>query len=84
MLTIVNYAKKLPLLPEKKSFQDNEFDNKENVNELLNCVINVLIYCYKSHSDFVLKNEWLKILKSTVLNDLLEKAKPAAQKNLFN
>jgi hypothetical protein len=28
MLTIVNYEKKLPLLL-KKSFQDNEFDNKE-------------------------------------------------------
>jgi peptidyl-dipeptidase Dcp len=27
-----------------------------------------------------LEEEWLKILKSVVLNDLLEKAKPAAQK----
>jgi peptidyl-dipeptidase Dcp len=36
---------------------------------------------YKSHSNFVWKNEWLKILKKCcLLNDLLEKAKPAAQK----
>jgi peptidyl-dipeptidase Dcp len=69
----VNYAKKLPLLPEK-SFQDNEFDNKENVKRLLNCVINVLIYWVTNR---ILILFWKRMAQNpekvlSFLNDLLK------------
>ncbi|MCZ8198042.1 MAG: M3 family metallopeptidase [Flavobacterium sp.] len=67
----------------KKSFQDNEFDNKENVKrivELRHKRANLL--GYKSHSDFVLEERMAQNPEKvrSFLNDLLEKAKPAAQK----
>jgi len=67
----------------KKSFQDNEFDNKENVKrivELRHKRANLL--GYKSHSDFVLEERMAQNPEKVLsfLNDLLEKAKPAAQK----
>ncbi|GGC92673.1 peptidase M3 [Flavobacterium lutivivi] len=67
----------------KKSFQNNEFDNQENVKrivELRHKRANLL--GYKSHSDFVLEERMAQNPEKvqSFLNDLLEKAKPAAQK----
>ena len=67
----------------KKAFQDNEFDNKENVKrivELRHKRANLL--GYQSHSHFVLEERMAQNPEKvqSFLNDLLEKAKPAAQK----
>ncbi len=75
--------KEIAIAAGKKSFQDNEFDNKENVKrivELRHKRANLL--GYQSHSHFVLE-ERMAQNPSTVqsfLNDLLQKAKPAAEK----
>lgn len=75
--------KKIAIAAGKKSFQDNEFDNKENVKrivELRHKRANLL--GYKSHSDFVLEERMAQNPEKVLsfLNDLLEKAKPASQK----
>lgn len=75
--------KEIAIAAGKKSFQDNEFDNKENVKrivELRHKRANLL--GYKSHSDFVLEERMAQNPEKVLsfLNDLLEKAKPAAQK----
>jgi Zn-dependent oligopeptidase len=75
--------KEIAIAAGKKSFQDNEFDNKENVKrivELRHKRANLL--GYKSHSDFVLEERMAQNPEKVLsfLNDLLEKAKPAAHK----
>ncbi|MFN8326203.1 MAG: M3 family metallopeptidase [Flavobacteriaceae bacterium] len=75
--------KEIAIAAGKKSFQDNEFDNQENVKrivELRHKRANLL--GYKSHSDFVLEERMAQNPEKvqSFLNDLLEKAKPAAQK----
>jgi Zn-dependent oligopeptidase len=75
--------KEIAIAAGKKSFQNNEFDNKENVKrivELRHKRANLL--GYKSHSDFVLEERMAQNPEKvqSFLNDLLEKAKPAAQK----
>ncbi len=75
--------KEIAIAAGKKSFQNNEFDNKENVKrivELRHKRANLL--GYKSHSDFVLEERMAQNPEKALsfLNDLLEKAKPAAQK----
>ncbi|WP_396146302.1 M3 family metallopeptidase [Flavobacterium sp.] len=75
--------KEIAIVAGKKSFQDNEFDNKENVKrivELRHKRANLL--GYKSHSDFVLEERMAQNPEKVLsfLNDLLEKAKPASQK----
>jgi Zn-dependent oligopeptidase len=75
--------KEIAIAAGKKSFQDNEFNNKENVKrivELRHKRANLL--GYKSHSDFVLEERMAQNPEKVLsfLNDLLEKAKPAAQK----
>ncbi len=75
--------KEIAIAAGKKSFQDNEFDNKENVKrivELRHKRANLL--GYQSHSDFVLEERMAQNPEKvqSFLNDLLEKAKPAAQK----
>jgi len=67
----------------KKAFQNNEFDNKENVKrivELRHKRANLL--GYESHSHFVLEERMAQNPEKvkSFLNDLLEKAKPAAHK----
>lgn len=67
----------------KKSFQNNEFDNQENVKRIValrHKRANLL--GYKSHSHFVLEERMAQNPEKVLsfLNDLLEKAKPAAQK----
>jgi peptidyl-dipeptidase Dcp len=75
--------KEIAIAAGKKSFQDNEFDNKENVKrivELRHKRANLL--GYKSHSDFVLEERMAQNPEKVLsfLNDLLQKAKPASQK----
>jgi Zn-dependent oligopeptidase len=75
--------KEIAIAAGKKSFQNNEFDNKVNVKrivELRHKRANLL--GYKSHSDFVLEERMAQNPEKvqSFLNDLLEKAKPAAQK----
>jgi len=75
--------KEIAIAAGKKSFQDNEFDNKENVKrivELRHKRANLL--GYKSHSHFVLEERMAQNPEKvqSFLNDLLEKAKPAAHK----
>ena len=75
--------KEIAIAAGKKSFQGNEFDNKENVKrivELRHKRANLL--GYQSHSHFVLEERMAQNPEKvqSFLNDLLEKAKPAAHK----
>jgi len=75
--------KEIAIAAGKKAFQNNEFDNKENVKrivELRHKRANLL--GYESHSHFVLEERMAQNPEKvkSFLNDLLEKAKPAAQK----
>ena len=75
--------KEIAIAAGKKSFQNNEFDNKENVKrivELRHKRANLL--GYQSHSHFVLEERMAQNPEKvqSFLNDLLEKAKPAAAK----
>lgn len=75
--------KEISIAAGKKAFQDNEFDNKENVKrivELRHKRANLL--GYQSHSHFVLEERMAQNPEKvqSFLNDLLEKAKPAAYK----
>ena len=75
--------KEIAIVAGKKSFQGNEFDNKENVKrivELRHKRANLL--GYQSHSHFVLEERMSQNPEKvqSFLNDLLEKAKPAAHK----
>jgi len=75
--------KEIAIAAGKKAFQKNEFDNQENVKrivELRHKRANLL--GYESHSHFVLEERMAQNPEKvqSFLNDLLEKAKPAAQK----
>ena len=75
--------KEIAIAAGKKAFQNNEFDNKENVKrivELRHKRSNLL--GYESHSHFVLEERMAQHPEKVkaFLNDLLDKAKPAAQK----
>jgi Zn-dependent oligopeptidase len=75
--------KEIAIAAGKKSFQNNEFDNQENVKrivELRHKRANLL--GYESHSHFVLEERMAQNPEKvqSFLNDLLEKAKPAAHK----
>ncbi len=75
--------KEIAIAAGKKAFQNNEFDNQENVKrivELRHKRANLL--GYQSHSHFVLEERMAQNPEKvqSFLNDLLEKAKPAAQK----
>lgn len=75
--------KEMVIAAEKKAFQNNEFDNQANVKrivELRHKRANLL--GYESHSHFVLEERMAQQPEKvkSFLNDLLEKAKPAALK----
>jgi peptidyl-dipeptidase Dcp len=75
--------KKLAIAAGKKAFQNNEFDNQENVKrivELRHKRANLLGYA--SHSHFVLEERMAQNPEKvqSFLNDLLAKAKPAAER----
>ncbi|WP_291131063.1 M3 family metallopeptidase [Flavobacterium sp. UBA7682] len=75
--------KEMAIAAGKKAFQENDYDNQENV-------INIVklrheraqLLGYNSHSHFVLEERMAQNPKKvqSFLNDLLDKAKPAAQK----
>lgn len=75
--------KEMAIAAGKKSFQNNEFDNQENVKrivELRHKRANLL--GYESHAHFVLEERMAQNPEKvqTFLNDLRVKAKPAAEK----
>jgi len=75
--------KEIAIAAGKKAFQNNEFDNQENVKrivELRHKRANLL--GYQSHSHFVLEERMAQNPEKvqSFLNNLLEKAKPAAHK----
>jgi len=88
-LPFVTYAdnrelrKEIAIAAGKKSFQDNEFDNKENVKRIVELRHKrAKLLGYESHSHFVLEERMAQNPNNvqSFLNDLLEKAKPAAIK----
>lgn len=75
--------KEISIAYGKKAFQNNEFDNQQNVKDIVRLRherANLL--GYKSHADFVLEERMAKNPEKvkSFLNDLLEKAMPAAEK----
>ena len=75
--------KEIAIANGKKAFQNNEFDNKEitlKIAKLRYERANLL--GYKTHSDFVLEERMAQTPENVklFLNDLLSKAKPAAEK----
>ena len=88
-LPFVTYAdnrelrKEISIAAGKKAFQNNEFDNQENVKNIVRLRherANLL--GYESHAHFVLEERMAQNPATVIsfLNDLLEKAKPAAEK----
>ena len=75
--------KKLAIAAGKKAFQDNEFNNEQVVLDIVKLRhqrANLL--GYKTHAHFVLEERMAETPENVIAfsNDLLEKAKPAAQK----
>lgn len=75
--------KKLALAFGAKGFQKNEYDNQEIVLQIVKLRHErALLLGYKSHADFVLEERMAEspVKVRTFLSDLLEKAKPAAER----
>ena len=75
--------KEIAIAAGKKAFQNNEFDNKENVKHIVALRHKrAKLLGYESHSHFVLEERMAQHPEKVLsfLNDLLEKAKPAAIK----
>ena len=75
--------KEMTIAAGKKAFQNNEYDNQENVKNIVRLRherANLL--GYTSHAHFVLEERMAQSPEKviTFLNELLEKAKPAAEK----
>lgn len=75
--------KELAIAAGKKGFQNNEYDNQDNVKDIVRLRherANLLGYA--SHAHFVLEERMAQNPEKVIsfLNDMLEKAKPAAQK----
>ncbi len=91
-LPFVTYAdnrelrKEIAIAYGKKAFQNNEFDNQKNVKKIVNLRHErAQLLGYESHAHFVLEERMAQNpdkVKS-FLNDLLAKAKPAAERE-FN
>lgn len=88
-LPFVTYAKNRELRKEiaiangKKGFQDNDFNNEENVLKIVKLRNErAQLLGYATHADFVLEERMAQNPESVFnfLNELLEKAKPAAEK----
>src|SRR5690625_796512 len=75
--------KKMALAQGKKGFQDNQYNNEKIVLEITQLRFErAQLLGYKNHADFVLQERMAKSPEQVeiFLNDLLEKAKPAAEK----
>ena len=75
--------KEMAIAAGKKAFQNNVFDNQENVKNIVALRHErAILLGYTSHSHFVLEERMAQNPEKvqSFLNDLLEKAKPAAQK----
>jgi len=75
--------KKVSIAFGSRAFKEDEKDNSENVLKIVQLRQNrAEILGYKSHADFVLEERMAKSPETVYnfLNDLLEKAKPAAEK----
>ena len=77
--------KKLAMASGSKGFQNNENNNEEIVREIVNTRLErANLLGYKSHADFVLEERMAENVKTvnTFLEDILDKAKSAGQKNV--
>jgi peptidyl-dipeptidase Dcp len=75
--------KEMAIAAGRKAFQGNDKDNQENVKNIVSLRYErAKLLGYKSHSHFVLEERMAQTPEKvkSFLNDLLEKAKPAAQK----
>ena len=75
--------KEMAIAAGRKAFQGNDYDNQENVKNILSLRHDrAKLLGYKSHSNFVLEERMAQTPEKvkSFLNDLLTKAKPAAQK----
>ena len=75
--------KKLSLAFGARAFQKNKYNNEENVLQIVNLRHQrAKLLGYRSHAHFVLEERMAETPEKviTFLNELLEKAKPAAQK----
>ncbi|QBZ97659.1 M3 family metallopeptidase [Flavobacterium sangjuense] len=75
--------KELAIANGKKAFQNNEFDNQEIALKIAKLRFErANLLGYKTHSDFVLEERMAQTPEKvkSFLNDLLAKAKPAAEK----
>ncbi|TCI84484.1 M3 family metallopeptidase [Tenacibaculum sp. M341] len=75
--------KKLSVAMGKKGFQDNKNNNEQNVLQIVKFRHQrALLLGYKSHAHFVLEERMAETPEKVLsfLNDLLEKAKPAAER----
>jgi peptidyl-dipeptidase Dcp len=75
--------KEMAIAAGKKAFQENDYDNQENVKNIVKLRHErAQLLGYKSHSHFVLEERMAQNPEKvqSFLNDLLDKAKPAALK----
>jgi len=75
--------KEMAIAAGKKAFQENDYDNQENVKNIVALRHDrARLLGYKSHSHFVLEERMAQTPEKvqSFLNDLLSKAKPAAEK----
>lgn len=75
--------KEMAIAAGKKAFQENDYDNQENVKNIVKLRHErAQLLGYKSHAHFVLEERMAQTPEKvqSFLNDLLAKAKPAAKK----
>lgn len=75
--------KEMAIAAGKKAFQENDYDNQENVKNIVKLRHErAQLLGYNSHAHFVLEERMAQTPEKvqSFLNDLLAKAKPAAQK----
>ncbi len=82
-----NLRKKIAIAFGERAFKNNEFDNQATILEIVNLRYKrAQLLGYSSHAHFVLEERMAKTPEKVFefLNELLEKAKPAAQEEFKN